>query len=199
MRSQAEVLDRIRELLREDFEVRLREYRERYPHRCRFNVRHTLDDRRYRYGEENPHYNHVTRGHQLPVLNTMGLCGLPVDASGKPLPQGDPTGEWNADVICDDVEVAQQCPWYTPKTTPREVLEQYLRDISDPGWLKDHLPEVYHLMWVVELTGAPNPPWWRRLWYALRVRVLRVDPVAPNVLTTTEVLLQLAPKAEDPE
>ena len=191
MKSTLEIEVRIRELLSKEYQERCRVYSRRLPHRCQHNIRHTLDTSKYVYGEENPNFNRITREHHLPVLNTMGLCGLHFDEKGQPMPP-DGSGEWNGDVICDDEVMAKSCPYYTPKRLPQMVYDDYIRDLQDTPWVLANLPGAYELLWVLESTKVQMSKW-QILWFKLKARFLRLEPYQP---ATRLSLVPYAPKLQ---
>ena len=93
MRTTEEVEARIRYLLVEELDRRLTQVGERLPQRCTHNIRHHLDSRRLVDGEPNPNYNRVADRRGLPVLQSIGLCGLgsenqetwPMDICDEPI------------------------------------------------------------------------------------------------------------------
>lgn len=155
------------------------------PTNCRHNLRQPLDYRKTIFGDPNDTYNRISisseKGKALPVVQTIGLCGL-----GQ-----EDTASWSG-TICEEPIDAQRCKkralGFEPKSTPSEVYTLFVREVTEPKWLEDHLPEVSSLLWVlgskidhVEDAALPSPPersplpsFWVRLWLALR------PPAAPT-------------------
>ncbi len=166
MRQKSEIEDRIRFLLVEELERRVENARERLPHRCTYNYRQPLDTRKQVEGEANPTYNRITTGKGpggvlLPVVQTIGLCMYGVeDIMEASL------------TICEDPIDAQRCPLFVPERTKAELWLEYSNQIASPVWLKEQLPEVYALYWVLESAHELKAPWWLRVFY----RFLRIRP-----------------------
>lgn len=166
MKTQIEIQDRIHTLLLDEFDRRLQEASRRLPHLCRHNHRQTLDARKQIAGEPNDGYNRVDR-HGLPVVQSIGLCGLGMEDAGN----------WNGDV-CDEAIDAQRCPHFQPTLDKPALLESFKQQVTSPEWLQAHLPEVYGLMWALESTSSNfHLPWWKRLWF--RLWRFRVEPIKP--------------------
>jgi hypothetical protein len=148
----AEVQNRIRSLLDEEFRLRVEAAQERLPACCVYNYRHTLDVRKKVQGDENTEYNRITRGDNrsgLPVVQTIGLCMY---------------GQENPDTwpgtICEDPVDAMRCPpqAFTPKVGPEIVKTEFETQIKDLNWVQKHLPEVHALLWVLGTDKIPEPP-----------------------------------------
>lgn len=137
MKNSEQIAERVRYLLREELEARLRESQEPLPVRCKYNLRQPLDYRKTIEGNPNPNYNRVS----LPVEDspTLGLCMYNSKASG-----------WDG-TICEDPIDAQDCCYkaFTPKQTPQEVYDQFLKDLEDNDWVIEHLPRIQPLLWVL--------------------------------------------------
>jgi hypothetical protein len=151
VKPDAEVQDRIRALLDEEFKLRVEASQERLPQCCIYNHRQPLDTRRMVNGQENTEYNRITRGDgrtALPVLQTIGLCMY-----GSDNPQSWPG------TICEDPVDAKRCPpqAFTPKVTPEVVKAEFETQIKDPDWVKKNLPEVNALLWVLGDDKLPEP------------------------------------------
>ncbi len=166
MKSPDAIRDRVRFLLTEELDRRQAEAQRRLPHLCSHNRRHSLDHRKTVGGDPNPSWNHISRydGDQkvhLPVQQTMGLCFYGADS-----PE-----DWQG-TICEDPIDAQRCPLFDALTSKEEVLYLFTRDTSDLHWLREHMPEVYSLLWVLDEPEVITVPWWRRVLY----RLLRWNP-----------------------
>jgi len=164
MKLEAEVQDRIRYLLNEEFNRRLQVATSRLPCQCRHNHRHTLDSRKQINGEPNEGYNHVHSD------QTIGLCLL-----GSESPEG-----WNG-TICEDPVDAQRCPDYSPTITKEALWDEFHRQIRDLDWVRVNLPETYGLLWALGTDTTPPLPWWKIWWWKLwRIRpdpLLRSAPL----------------------
>ena len=152
MKVDAEVQDRIRTLLDEEFQLRVGASQERLPQCCVYNQRQPLDSRKKVGGDTNTEYNRITRGDgrgALPVVQTIGLCMYGSD---------DPE-HWPG-TICEDPVDARRCPpqAFTPKVTPEQVKNEFETQIKDPDWVKKNLPEVTALLWVLGNDKLPEPP-----------------------------------------
>lgn len=151
MRSEIDVQDRIRYLLTQEINRRIKDARARLPHKCKLNARHPLDVRKTVDGERNPHYNQVAAGKHLPVI---GLCMLGAE---------DPT-KWQGN-ICEDPIDAQQCPYFDPIDTKETVQTDFHLQIRDLEWVQANLPEVAGLLWALGSEALPKLPWWKELWF----------------------------------
>ena len=173
MKTRGEVEGRLRALLVEELNRRVAEARKRRPHLCRFNHRQPLDDRKTVDGEPNSEYNRITTSPWEPVSRTIGLCMYG---------QQDPEG-WEGNICEDDID-AQRCPLFEPLKTKDEILEEFVEQVSTPGWIDDNLPGVAELAWVLEeTTYTQQLPWWKLFWYRWILRI-RVEPprASANIL-----------------
>jgi hypothetical protein len=170
MKGDADIQNRIRVLLDEEFQLRVDAAQERLPVCCAYNYRHPLDSRKLVHGTENTQYNRITRGDNragLPVVQTIGLCMY-----GAEDPQ-----TWPG-TICEDPVDAKRCPpqAFTPKVIPTQIKTDFEAQIKDPVWVKKNLPEVNALLWVLgteKLPESPPPevamttvtllPWWKKV------------------------------------
>lgn len=170
MKADADVQDRIRALLDEEFKLRVEASQERLPVCCVYNHRQPLDSRRMANGEQNTEYNRITRGEgrgALPVVQSIGLCMYGAENPST----------WPG-TICEDPVDAKRCPpqAFTPKVSPEQVKTEFETQIKDPEWVKKNLPEVNALLWVLgdEKLPEPSPPpeeppppvvlsWWAKL------------------------------------
>jgi hypothetical protein len=176
MKTQSELEERIRTLLSEELSARVVLAGKRLPRLCVHNHRHTLDVRKKVEDEVNVIYNRITTGPHLPVLQTIGLCMLGSD---------DPES-WAGD-ICEDPIDAQRCPYFSSKLDKQELWRLFTEQVGDIDWLRNNMPEVHALLWVL---GAQKQtqrlPWWRRLWF--RLRRISLEPLIP-----TEDITKLLP------
>lgn len=170
--TRAEIEERLRDLVVSEFDRRVVEASRRLPRQCVHHVEHALDDRKYTEDvalggdEPNPNYNRITRGPWLPVVQTIGLCGLNID---------DPES-WNG-TTCDEPIDAQRCPYFTPRWTRKNLVAQFKTDFEDLDWVRRSHPEVAALMWVLGRAEAPKLPWWKRI--ILRFRRIQLEPKQP--------------------
>ena len=168
MKTRSDIEDRIRYLLAEALEARVKEASERLPHRCRHNHQHPLDTRRQVHGESNEVYNRITVRAGDATTQTIGLCML-----GSEHPD-----EWPGD-ICEDPIDAQRCPYFDPLLNKETVWREFSNTLRDPDALRGQFPEIYGLIWSLEPSeGWLTPgmvPWWKRLWF--RLHRLRVEPI----------------------
>ena len=148
-------------------------------HHCRFHIENPLDGRPTVNGLSNENYNRVTRGPHLPVFNTIGLCGHPYE--NKEL--GD---NW-AGNLCDDDVTAERCPLFSPFLTKQELWNNMARDVKDVEWVRENLPELHALLWVLDLAQVPIAPWWVRALARLRLLFAKVAP--PELPLDIEKLL----------
>jgi hypothetical protein len=150
VRTNEDIQGRIKQLLTKELEERLSAASVVLPVNCKYNLRHTLDVRHQVAGEINPQYNQVAKRH-LPVI---GLCMLGSE---------DPTN-WPGN-ICEDPIDAQTCPAFDPLRNRQKVQDEFQTQLKIPTWVRDNLPEVSELLWVLEVETAqpPQQPWWRKL------------------------------------
>jgi len=175
MKIEAEIQDRIRFLLTEEFGQRVEEATKRLPHKCNHNYRHPLDPRKQIEGVPNAYYNRVSRAEELPVIQSIGLCMLDAE---KP-------EDW-AGTICEDPIDAQRCPYFDSVDTKEVVWDKFQVQIKDLQWVQANMPEVYGLLWALGSKKIPDLPWWKRLWY--RFLTIRPDPLI-KTYTDEELLL----------
>lgn len=167
MRNKADVESRIQYLLVQELNVRVQIAGRRLPHLCVHNHRQPLDVRKTVEGEHNEEYNRITRGPSLPVVSTIGLCML-----GAENPS-----EWPGN-ICEDPIDAQRCPYFTPKIDKQTLWNGFAEQIRNAEWLQEHMPEVYGLLWSLNVAALPSLPWWKRVWYwILRIPI---EPMVPH-------------------
>jgi hypothetical protein len=83
--------------------------------------------------------------------------------------------------ICEDPIDAIRCPYFNPKKSKQDILDELQLQLRDLAWLKENMPEICGLLW--SLNENPRPlamPWWKRVWFwFLRIRVeplVNVDP-----------------------
>jgi hypothetical protein len=137
----------------------------RLPARCCFNHRHPLDSRALHEGEPNETRNRVTSALGEPVPQTIGLCMY-----GAQDPQ-----TWPGD-LCEDEIDAQRCPLFKPHQSKDEILAEFSRQLEDLDWVRDNMPRLYELLWVIDTeTQFHKIPWWMRLWW--RILRIRLEPV----------------------
>jgi hypothetical protein len=161
MKTDDEVMARIRALLLVEFDRRIEHAQRRLPNRCVHNHRQELDPRKAVEDEPNLSYNRVDR-RRLPVVNTMGLCML-----GAENPE-----EWPGN-ICEDPIDAQRCPYFDPLQTKDALLAEFQEQLKDYQWVEENLPDVYALLWVLsDIFANFHLPWWKRvLFWFLKIRV----------------------------
>jgi hypothetical protein len=80
--------------------------------------------------------------------------------------------------ICEDEIDARRCPYFDPQVKKATLLQDFVGQLADLGWLQENMPEVSALYWVLD-AGRANVrlPWWRRFWY--RLRRIRVEQPLP--------------------
>lgn len=167
MKAQSDIEDRIRFLLCEELSRRVREAETRLPHLCTYNHRQPLDTRRTVEDVPNDTYNRVTDHHGLPVIQSIGLCMLNAD---------DPE-QWQG-TICEDPIDAQKCPWFNPAATKAGIFYVFRSEVENLDWVRQHIPELYGLLWVLDETGNSRLPFWKRWWFKLKR--IHVEPVLTN-------------------
>lgn len=165
MRADADVQNRIRALVIQELDCRIKEASSRLPHLCVHNYRHPLDDRKIVDGDPNESYNRITIDAGIPVSRVLGLC-----MQGQSNPE-----EWGGN-ICEDPVDAQRCPLFEPVRTKSNILIEFDEQLNTPGWVEDNLPAVAALLWVMGKMIPTPLPWWKRFWYHWILRI-RVEPV----------------------
>lgn len=183
MRTESEVEGFVRELICKELDRRVAEASERLPHLCINNYRHPLDQRKQVDGEENENYNRITDKVGLPVIQTIGLCLLGSD---------DPS-EWGGG-ICEDPIDAKKCPYFTPARGKDVILPDFERDLQNQEWVREKLPDVFALLWVLERVEI-GIPWWKRILF--KFLKIKIDPVLPPI--DAEKLLPPPEQAENNE
>ena len=169
MRDQGAIRARIKTLLVEELQDRVREAQRRLPHLCVHNHAQIMDSTRELDGESNPGYNRLDRRH-LPVASSVGLCMLGAED----------IDQWPGN-ICDEPLDAQRCPYFEAKLGKAELLSVFRTQVQSVDWLTENMPEVASLVWVLGDTPANHHlPWWARWWFwSLR---LRKEPLQPHLL-----------------
>lgn len=145
MKDEAEVRQRVRELVTAELKHRLDEAHERLPHRCTHNYRHALDTRKTIVGESNEKYNRIGDVRHLPMSQTMGLCMLGAE---------DPE-QWKGD-LCDEPIDAQRCPYFNPRQDDPAITAEFSTNLKEPAWIEANLPAVAALLWVAGTDGPPK-------------------------------------------
>ena len=166
MRDAEAIEARIRFLLVQELNERVLIVGRRLPHLCVHNHRQPLDVRKTVEGEHNEDYNRITRGPSRPVTKTIGLCML-----GAENPEAWPGN------ICEDPVDAQRCPYFQARVDKKKLWSDFAEQIRDPEWLQTNMPEVYGLLWSLDVAALPQVPWWKRLWF--RILRIRVEPLRP--------------------
>jgi hypothetical protein len=167
MKTESEVEGFVRNLVCNELDRRVDEASERLPHLCINNYRHTLDQRKQIEGEENDNYNRITDKVGLPVIQTIGLCLLESE---------DPT-EWGG-TICEEPIDAKKCPYFTPAKGKDVILPELEAELQNLDWVRENLPEVFALLWVLG-DFKLSVPWWKRfLFMFLRIKI---EPVLPKI------------------
>lgn len=167
MMTRHEIESRIRFLLCQELDRRVAEAQDRAPTKCKHHIVQPLDTRRQVQGEPNDAFNRIADHRGLPVLQTIGLCGL-----GRENPE-----DWNG-TICEDIIDAKRCPTFEPLLDKQALWAQFVSDMSDAAWTQEQHPALASLLWVLD-DGEPRPtlPWWKRLWF--RFLRIRPEPILP--------------------
>ena len=164
MRTEEEILARVRYLVHSEFNRRLDLLETRLPHRCVHNYQHPIDTRKLVEGERNQNYNRIG----LPVLQQgIGLCRL-----GSDNPE-----EWGG-TICDEPIDAKKCNIFTPLVSKQDLLKEFYTGLLDETWVSKNLPDVHVLFWVV----GPRPlyvSWWKRV--LVYFKVIKLEKPTPAV------------------
>jgi hypothetical protein len=170
MRRDSEILARVRELVQEELDRRIWQASERLPCLCLHNYQHTLDTRKQVDGEPNEGYNRITDDDGEPVKKTIGLCRLGIENAQ----------EWSG-TICEEPIDAKKCPYFTPFQLKEDILCLLREQLSHDIWVRENLPEVHALCWVLECWPEFRLPWWKRILIFFRIRRLRLEPVVPPI------------------
>ena len=164
MRTEEEILARIRYLIHGELNRRLNLLEARIPIRCVHNYQHPIDTRKLVEGERNPTYNRIG----LPVLQQgIGLCRL-----GSDNPE-----EWGG-TICDEPIDAKKCNIFTPISSKQDLLKEFYAGLQHEGWIEQNVPEVMPLFWVVG-SRPLRVSWWKRV--LVYFKVIRLEKPAPAV------------------
>lgn len=161
MRTEQELKARVRELVAQELNHRITEAGRRLPSYCLHHFDHTLDSRKTVDGFPNPDYNRITTH-----LSVIGLCNLGVE---------DPES-WNG-TICDEEIDAKKCPKFQSIKKKSDIIAELESDLKNPVWLKENMPELSTLVWVLSSVELRVPLWRRVLMF---LRVIRVEPKAPS-------------------
>lgn len=166
MRTTEEIEDRIRGLLVEELDRRVALAHQRLPRLCTHNHQQPLDTRKGVEGAPNENFNRITREGKrgLPVLQTMGLCMLGAES----------IEQWPG-TICEDPIDAQRCPIFHPRTSKEDLWAEFTSQMQDDAWLRENLPEVHTLYWVLSSEPVIRLPWWKKVLF----RLLRIQVSAP--------------------
>jgi hypothetical protein len=167
MKTESEVEGFVRNLICNELDRRVAEASERLPHLCINNYRHPLDQRKQIEGEENDNYNRITDKVGLPVIQTIGLCLLESE---------DPT-EWGG-TICEEPIDAKKCPYFTPAKDKDTLLSELELELQNLDWVRDNLPGVFSLLWVLE-NFKLEIPWWKR--FLFKFLRIKIEPVLPKI------------------
>ncbi len=168
MKTKSEIEARVKELICAELDRRVSEASKRLPTRCIHNYRHSLDTRHQVDGEANPEYNRIADGRGLPVIQTIGLCML-----GSEDPES-----WGG-TICEEPIDARKCDVFKPSKGKEAIMPELSRDLQDGGWLLENMPELFGLLWVLDVVQEPSIPWYKRLWF--RLLRIRIENVVPKV------------------
>jgi hypothetical protein len=168
LKTPEEIYLKASEALTAEIEKRVAEASVRQPHKCLYNHGHTLDTRHLLEGEANPDRNRIVRSDGSPVDQTLGLCLYGAE---------DPT-LWPGNICEDDID-ALSCPYFTPHESVETVQKQIFLDFSNPDWVRENVPDVGALMWVLELCDVKPVSWWQKV---LHVVTRRSKPVDSGVL-----------------
>jgi hypothetical protein len=171
MKTKSEVESRIKELVCAELDRRVAEASERLPTRCVHNYRHPLDNRKQIEGEPNPGYNRITYNSGLPVVNTIGFCLIDCKS-----PE-----DWGG-TICEEPIDAKKCGVFKAKKGKTDILPELASDLKDSVWVRINLPELFSLLWVLEVVQEVRVPLWKRVlfWF----RLVRLEPVIAKVDTS---------------
>jgi hypothetical protein len=119
-----------------------------------------VDETKFVFGIRDGHYIAIpvnkVRNEPNPKYNTIGegKVGLCMYGAGN-------IEEWPGD-ICDEPEDARKCPLFESIHTRASVLKSVQRDVEDPVWLQNEIPELATLLWVLDSPSIPIP-WWKKL------------------------------------
>jgi hypothetical protein len=171
MKTKSEVEARIKELVCAELDRRVAEASERLPTRCIHNYRHSLDNRKYLEGEPNPGYNRITNNSGLPVINTIGFCLI-----GCTDPEN-----WGG-TICEEPIDAKKCEVFKSKMQKADILSGLASDLKDSDRIRDNIPELFSLLWVLDVVQEVEIPLWKVIlfWF----RRVQLKPVVARVDTS---------------
>lgn len=162
MKNVEAIQARVRFLLVEELNARVQLASRRLPHLCVHNYRHAMDVRKKVNDEANENYNRIS----LPVAQSIGLCMLGSDSPD----------DWQG-TICEDPIDAQRCPYFNPRIDKKRLWDEFEHQLRDPEWLRTNMPEVYGLLWALDMQAPPPIPWWKQLWY--KMLRIKIEPLQP--------------------
>lgn len=156
MKTRRQIQNRVTEIISQEWSFRLAKAESRIPCNCRYNHRQPLDVRKKIEGTPNPNYNRITQSKRrtLHVDQTLGLC----------MRGSESVESWSGD-ICEDPIDAQRCSIFIPIESKDSVAVSLKRDLGDPDWISENIPELYTLLWVLDVLKPLTIPWWLRLLY----------------------------------
>lgn len=74
----------------------------------------------------------------------------------------DNPNEWGGRV-CDSKQTAQECPFFEPRKSKEEVIEEFNEDIMDPEIVNNEYRDISALRWALEGDYNEDARWWEKL------------------------------------
>ncbi len=149
MKTKEEIESRVLDIVQAELDKRVAQYSKVLPRNCKNHYDHPLDDQKYLGdGTRNPNYNRIS----LPVVNSViGMCTL-------------------EDLrICEEESDAKTCRLFQTLYTKDIIWDKFQKELSDIKWVKENMPDLAQLLWVLEKGVFKTPPltWWKTLKFRL--------------------------------
>lgn len=146
MRKKSQIKKKLRDAKQKYLTKRYREKLSQCPKNCVYNYRHKTEDEN---GEE----------------VQIGLCMY-----GSDNPE-----EWPG-MICDDVETAEQCPYFTCKNDKESIRVDFEEELQDDVVVAHHYKDIAALQWVLgEKVYSWDLVWYQRFHVWLLFQMFRLS------------------------
>lgn len=147
IRTKSQVKKKLRDAKHKYLTKRYRDKLTQCPSNCTFNYRHTTVD------EES--------GKEVEI----GLCMY-----GAENPE-----EWPG-MICDDVQTAEQCPYFSCRHDKESIRKEFDEELQDDFKVAHHYKDIAALQWVLkEKVYSWDLAWYQRLWIMMLFQIYAVS------------------------